>query len=265
MLALGRHLSSTHFSYCLCRKKKSILILTAFPRGPLWTMLDLSPRLFFPSRGYSTTFVHVPLWFKILQNFLLLPIGQILKFLAGNTRHLHAENHAQVVILISHHPLTRNLFFSCMEHCNSQIHRGHFHLISLCVWFFPSGRHLSLPLKLPFLLLFQDSRHKMLPPLVSSSDLQRLNWIFLLSLLPKHTVSTFSIALVTLNVTGYMSVNPALGWEFTEVITNICHLYIFIKSRSVNSCWVNATDPEKEDTYQKRLLWLTRLQFKSRV
>lgn len=139
-----------------------------------------------------------------------------------------------------------------MEHCSSQIHPGHFHLISLCMWFFPSGRYLSLPLKLPFLLLFQDSRHKMLLLLVSSSDLQRLNWIFLLSLPPKHIVSTFSIALVTLNVTGYMGVKPAVGWEFTEVITNICHLYIYVKSEPVNSCWVNATDPEKEDNLPKK-------------
>lgn len=68
--------------------------------------------------------------------------------------------------------------------------------------FFSMEDIFALPLKLPFLLVFQDSRCKVLPPLISSSDLQRLNSIFLVSLLPKHAVSTFSIAFVILKCNG---------------------------------------------------------------
>lgn len=69
-----------------------------------------------------------------LKNFLLF-IGWIPKFLAEGTRHLHAEKLAQVAILISHRPLTRNLFSSRRKHC-SRIHSGYFHFIYLCMGFF---------------------------------------------------------------------------------------------------------------------------------
>lgn len=119
----------------------SCVILTACPGGLFWTMWDLSPRLprhpldvqphlftffFFKSGSSSIS--------NSLKNFLLF-IGWIPKFLAEGTRHLHAEKLAQVAILISHRPLTRNLFSSRRKHC-SRIHSGYFHFIYLCMGFF---------------------------------------------------------------------------------------------------------------------------------
>lgn len=130
---------------------------------------------------------------------------------------LHSQNLGQIAISLSQWAHLSHFFSNHRERFTPHTHFCHFTLsLSYMVLL---SHYFSLPLQLPFLLLFQDLKCKALTPSLKPK------WDISFSFLPKHTGSTLGKALSTLTGQTLLS-KSYLRWELAGGLSAVCHLSI---------------------------------------